>query len=63
MIEEQEECVDILQQLSAVISALTNSRTVLLIDHVNTCFSEAIKPGQEHVLEEIETVIKRTIKD
>lgn len=63
MLEEQEECVDILQQLSAVISALTNSRTTLLLDHVNTCFSGAIKPGQEHVLEEIETVIKRTIKD
>lgn len=63
MLEHEEECVDILQQLSAVISALSNARTVLLLDHVNTCFSNSLKPGQEHVLKEIETIIKRNIKD
>lgn len=61
MLEHDEECVDILQQLTAVISALTNARTALLLDHVNTCFSHSLKPGQEHVLKEIETILKRHI--
>lgn len=63
MLEHEEECVDILQQLSAVISALTNARTVLLLDHVNTCFSDSLKPGKEHILKEIETILKRNFKD
>ena len=63
MIEHGEDCPDILQQLSAVISALTNARTVLLLDHVNTCFSHSIKPGHEEVLKEIETLLKRNMKD
>lgn len=63
MIEHGEECADILQQLSAVISALQGAKKVLLLDHLNTCFSNSLKPGQEHILEEIETIIKRNIKD
>ena len=63
MLEHAEECPDILQQLSAVISALTNARTVLLLDHVNTCFSQSIKPGHEQILKEIETILKRNMKD
>lgn len=63
MIEHEEECVDILQQLSAVISGLTNARTALLMDHVQTCFTEALKPGHEHILKEVELIFKRTVKD
>ena len=63
MIEHGEDCPDSLQQLSAVISALNSARTVLLLDHVNHCFSESIKPGQEDVLKEIETLLKRNLKD
>ena len=62
MIEHDEKCPDILQQLSAVISALTNARTVLLLDHVNTCFSHSIKPGHEEVLKEIDILLKRNMK-
>lgn len=62
MLEHEEECPDILQQLTAVISALTNARTVLLLDHVNTCFTHSLKPGQEQVLKEIETLLKRNLK-
>ena len=63
MLEHGEDCPDILQQLSAVVSALTNARTVLLLDHVNTCFSQSIKPGHEEVLKEIESLLKRNMKD
>lgn len=62
MIEHGEDCPDILQQLSAVISALSNARTVLLLDHVNSCFSHSIKSGHEDVLKEIEILLKRNMK-
>lgn len=63
MIEHHEECPDILQQLTAVISALNSARTVLLIDHVNHCYSHSLKPGQENALKEIEVLLKRNIKN
>ncbi len=62
MIEHHKPCADILQQLSAVISALSSCRLMLLQDHLDTCLAPALKPGHEHVVAEIETIVKRAMK-
>lgn len=62
MIELNKPCPDILQQLTAVISALSSCRIHLLQDHLHSCIKPAIRPGNHKLIEEIETVIKRALK-
>ncbi len=45
MLEEDEECVDILLQISAAQGALGKTGQVLLGSHVATCVSEAFSSG------------------
>ncbi len=56
------ECVDILQQLSAVISALESCRVTLLQDHFQTCIAPAISKDSLHLISELEIIIKRALK-
>ena len=62
MASSGEECVEILQQLSAVISALESCRVTLLQDHFRSCIAPAIAPESKHLVNELETVIKRALK-
>lgn len=63
MIEDEKPCSDILQQLSAVISALNGCRIVLLQDHLETCLKKALKPTDQHLVEEIGVVLKQAFKN
>ncbi|RMF93957.1 MAG: transcriptional regulator [Candidatus Schekmanbacteria bacterium] len=47
MVEEEKYCIDILTQISAATSALTNVAKIVLQKHVETCVSDAIRNGQE----------------
>lgn len=62
MVGEGRECVDILQQLSAVISALESCRVTLLQDHFQTCIAPAISKESQYLIKDLETILKRALK-
>lgn len=62
MLQEGRPCGEVLQQLSAVISALGASRTQILKTHLNTCLRAALKGGHGDLIQEIEDVIARATK-
>ena len=46
MLETDAYCVDVMKQISAVQSALERTNRVMLHNHLETCFSEAVMGGQ-----------------
>lgn len=61
MIESGRECVDVAQQLHAVIRALENAKTTLIHDHVDHCLEAAVraKPRRERaVLEQFKSITR-----
>ena len=47
MIDEERYCIEILQQIQAIKSALARVEDAVLKDHAATCVSEAIASGSE----------------
>jgi DNA-binding FrmR family transcriptional regulator len=47
MVDEDEGCVDVLLQISAVRGALSKAGQVLLSSHIETCVTEALARGDE----------------
>jgi len=47
MIEEERYCIEILQQLQAIKSALAKVEDAILKDHAATCVESAISSGDE----------------
>jgi DNA-binding FrmR family transcriptional regulator len=43
MVEADRYCVDILNQTSAVVSAIRNVENIILENHLNTCVADAIR--------------------
>lgn len=62
MAEEDAHCTDILQQLSAVISALGGCRTLFFSGHLKTCLRPALKSGNESLIDEIEKLSSKVMK-
>lgn len=65
MIDEEQYCIDILTQISAVNSALKNVAFGLLEDHMRHCVSDAAKLGGEDLdakLKEVTEAIARFSK-
>jgi len=59
MIEEERYCIDILKQIAAVQSSLSELANLLTKDHMRVCVSEAIKEGEgEGKIEELVEVLK-----
>lgn len=48
MLDEGEECVDLLLQLSAIQGAVGKIRQILLRHHVESCLVDAFEHGDEH---------------
>src|ERR1700733_7446126 len=46
MLESDAYCVDVMKQISAVQSALERTNRVMLHNHLETCFSEAVVDGR-----------------
>ncbi len=44
MIEEERGCLEIAQQLQAVVNALDKAKATLIHDHIDHCLEEAIGP-------------------
>lgn len=62
MVDEGEDCSQILIQLSAVKSAINNAGKVILIDHLNHCIIDAVTNGDYEKLEEFSEAIKKFVK-
>lgn len=60
MIEEDCYCIDVLHQMQAVESAISETEGVVLENHLNTCAIDSIKKGKEkEAIEEIMTIFKK----
>ena len=59
MLETDAYCVDVMKQISAVQSALERTNRVMLHNHLETCFSEAVVGGQgEKAIAELVDALK-----
>lgn len=60
MVEEDVYCIDVLHQMQAVGSAITQTEGVVLENHLKTCAIDSIRKGkQEEAIEEIMTIFKK----
>lgn len=62
MVENDQDCSDILIQLAAVRSALTNTGKIILKDHLDHCIIDAIEQGDPESLEQFKKAIDQFIK-
>lgn len=62
MVEDERYCVDILNQVSAVQSALNGFNKVLLSNHIRSCIVADVKEGNEHAVDELCETIKKLMK-
>lgn len=59
MLESDAYCVDVMKQISAVQSALERTNRVMLHNHLETCFSEAVVDGRgERAIAELVEALK-----
>ena len=54
MVDEESYCVDVLTQISSIVSAMERVGAILLKDHVEHCVRESIEKGGEEADEKIE---------
>lgn len=62
MIQEDRYCDHILNQLTAVRSALAGVQEQLLVGHLHTCVLDQLKEGDQEVIEEVSSTIRRMIR-
>lgn len=62
MVENGDDCSDVLIQLAAVKSALNNTGKVILKDHLDHCIVHAIEKGDTAMLDEFNKVIDKFVK-
>ena len=59
MIEADEDCADVLNQLSATRSAITGLGKEIMNEHVRHCISHAIEDGDIEAVEEFQKAIEK----
>ena len=59
MIENDEDCADVLVQLSAVRSAINNLGKEIISEHIEHCLIHAVEDGNQEALEEFRAAIKK----
>ena len=62
MLEEGQDCSQVLIQLAAVKSALNNTGKIILKDHINHCIVEAVETGDKKALEDLSAAIDQFMK-
>ena len=63
MVENDEDCPDILIQVSAVNAALNSFNKVLLAEHLRSCVVDDIKAGKEEdAIDELVLVLQKLMK-
>lgn len=62
MVEDGEDCSQVLVQLAAVKSALNSTGKVILKDHLEHCIVHAVEDSDTEVLTELSDAIDRFVK-
>ncbi len=62
MVENDQYCVDVLTQMSSIISALRATGLLVLEDHIRGCVVGADPEDQEAVLDELNGAIERFVR-
>lgn len=62
MVENGDDCSDVLIQLAAVKSALNNTGKVILKDHLDHCIVHAVEEGDTAMLDEFNKAIDKFVK-
>ena len=62
MVEDGEDCSQVLVQLAAVKSALNSTGKVILKDHLEHCIVHAVEDGDTEMLTELSYAIDRFVK-
>lgn len=62
MVDDGEDCSQILIQLAAVKSALNNTGKIILKDHLEHCIVHAVEEGDSEMIEELNNAIDKFIK-
>ena len=59
MIEEDQDCADVLMQLSATRSALTGLGKEIINEHITHCITHAVQDGDMEAIEEFQKAIEK----
>ena len=59
MIEEDQDCADVLMQLSATRSALTGLGKEIINEHITHCITHAVQDGDMQAIEEFQKAIEK----
>lgn len=62
MVEDGQDCSEVLIQLAAVRSALTSTSRVILKDHIEHCIVDAVEEGNLQAIEDLEKAIDQFMK-
>ena len=62
MVEDDEDCSDVLIQLAAVKSAINNTGKVILKDHMRHCMVDAVAAGDEDAIDDLCQAIDKFMK-
>lgn len=62
MVENDEDCSDILIQLAAVKSAINNTGKVILKNHMEHCIVHALEDGDMQMVDELNNAIDKFMK-
>lgn len=62
MVETDRDCTDVLIQLSAVQSALSNTAKIILKDHIEHCMTDIITQGDKHALDDLNEAIEKFMR-
>ena len=61
MIENDEDCADVLIQLSAVNSALRSLGKAIISEHMTHCIAHALEDGDTHAVTEFQKAVEKFI--
>lgn len=62
MVEEGQDCSQVLTQLAAVRSALDNTGRVILKDHMRHCIVDAVAAGDEEAIDDLCAAVDKFMK-
>ena len=64
MVDEEAYCVDVLTQISSIVSAMEKVGVILLKDHVEHCVKESIETGEgaDEKIEELTSAVERFLR-
>ena len=62
MVEDGEDCSDVLVQLAAVRSAIDNTGKVILQDHMRHCMVDAVEAGDQAAIDDLCMAIDKFMK-